>query len=332
MTGSEPRFALLGPGRVGSSISLALHQKGWICASIMYSRASRTELAKLRMIFPKSQLVRSRALQLSANGNNINRSHPMTDVVSRKRSTFEFDGRQPQVALRDFDLLLIAVEDDKLQSVAAWLSALRSLNWKGKVVLHTSGVVRVNVLSALKSRGAAVGGLHPIAAFASRYDAEAARGKYFDFFGDRAAEVAARRITRSLRSKLLIMNSEKERGLLHAACANASNSTVVAVRSAERLISTFIDSKNATGLIESLLSSTVENLREKRRMDSLTGPLKRGDVGVVAEHMKILQSDVDVLRFYRSWSLLGTKMLLEVERDKFQRARLKEIWKLLEGK
>lgn len=353
MTRTVLRFSIVGPGRVGSSIARALQQSGGRCSTIIYKDESRRELTRLRLAFPESHILDQLSLSASDEPttishylpplDSVNRSHTASRVITRSHDTvaqpsishqagFQKGKLRTGIALRDCDVIFIAVEDDKIPDVVSRLSALHGIDWKGKVVFHTSGVVRVKVLSALKEQGATVGALHPIAAFASRYDAEAAMGIYYDFFGANGALVAARKVTGSLHSKLLILKSERERSLLHVACATASNSTVIALRSAEQLISDFINAKDARSLIERLLSSTVRNLTDRKNLDSLTGPLKRGDAGVIAEHIKALESDRYLLRFYKAWSLLGIKILLEDERDRFQRARLKKIKKILEGK
>ncbi len=231
----------------------------------------------------------------------------------------------------EFDILFIAVQDDKIPDVVAQLSKLKGIEWKGKVVFHVSGTTGVDVLSDFRKKGAGVGAFHPVAAFASKFNAGAARKIYYDFFGDGGAGVIAGEIARHLDSKFLILKSEKERILLHLACAFVSNSTVIAVRSAERLISSFIQVNDAKNLIENLLRSTFRNLSDDSNMESLTGPLKRGDVNVISKHIEALENDRGLLQFYKSWSLLGVEELLKVEHDAPRRARLKQIKKILEG-
>jgi predicted short-subunit dehydrogenase-like oxidoreductase (DUF2520 family) len=259
--------------------------------------------------------------------------------LSRLKSVFHDADIVPHPSLvcSDFKILLIAVQDDKIQSVVTELSAFRQIDWSSKVVFHTSGMKRVGILSPLKKLGAAVGALHPIAAFANEYQPEAAHGICYDFFGDKAALSFARQITKLLTSRLIVLGSERQRALLHIASAIASNSTVVAVRSAEKLISSFVSPSDAKALTAGLLSSTVRNLSTNIGMKSLTGPLARGDVEVVSEHIKSLESERALLQFYKSWSQLGVELLLKDEHNRSRyspnkRRTLKEIRRLLEEK
>ena len=177
-----------------------------------------------------------------------------------------------------------------------------------------------------------MGALHPIAAFASKYSPANAKNIVFDFYGDEKALEAARRIVSTLDSNLLVLKSETQRSLLHAACTFISNATVVSVRAGERLISNFIDRDDVNLLTRKLLSSSVENLSNNNGVDSLTGPLIRGDAKVIAKHLKILENEGSLLQFYKSWSLLGIDLIMNNKPSKAQVMQLKEIKKMLEEK
>ena len=277
-------FSLVGPGRVGSSLAMALEGKGWECRHILPKDRSESQRRKLSSVFPAA------------------------DIVERASSLAD-----------DFEILFIAVQDDEIENVVDGLLAVNNISWKSKVVLHTSGVKSVGLLQPLRGRGASVGALHPIAAFANRYQPRSASEIYYDFFGDKKAQSVARRIAGLLNSKLIILKNERQRMLLHIASAIASNSTVVAIRSAEELVSGFIHPRDAKALMTALLSSTVSNLSENEGMKSLTGPLARADIEVISDHIKALESKKTLLQFYKSWSLLGIDSLLRDGHDRKSR-------------
>ncbi|MGH9528237.1 MAG: NAD(P)-binding domain-containing protein, partial [Terriglobales bacterium] len=68
-------------------------------------------------------------------------------------------------------LILLAVPDDALTGLARQLAAgvpgsgRTRGGWRGKIVLHTSGLHPAAVLAPLRRRGAAIGGLHPLMSF-----------------------------------------------------------------------------------------------------------------------------------------------------------------------
>ena len=291
MTNKGNRFSLVGPGRVGSSVGMALQEKGWNCVCVIQKNEKRKQLKKLKTTFETASV---------------------TNLLS---------------SLPDnFNVLLISVQDDEIRNVAAYLSAHARVDWSSKVVFHMSGITGVEVLRPLRKLGAATGALHPIAAFAAMYRPESAHNIFFDFHGDRRALLSARRILKTLDSTMLILRSKKERTLLHVASTIASNSTVVAVRAAEKLISDFINPRDAKALMASLLASTVNNLSSSDGILSLTGPLARGDIEVISEHLNALENEKMLLQFYKSWSRLGIQLLLNDRDD----ARLKKIKQILE--
>jgi len=296
-------FSLIGPGRVGSSLAQALCEAGWRCATIVRGKGNVKELSALKLAFPESCAAES-----------------IVDLLN------EFSRKDPFG-----DILFIAVQDDKITSIVEQLVQNENFECRGKVVFHVSGTISVQVLASLRERGASVGAFHPIAAFAKKFNSESARNIYYDFFGDQDAKSIARKITRQLKSRLLILKSEKERTLLHLAAAFASNSTVISVRSAERLVSNFIRKDDANKLMEGLLRSTLHNLYTGTGMESLTGPLKRGDVNVISQHLKALGNEHELLQFYKSWSLLGVEELLRVEHGAAKKQRLKQMKRILEA-
>ncbi|MCL5267198.1 MAG: DUF2520 domain-containing protein [Bacteroidetes bacterium] len=296
MTRSAVDFSLIGPGRVGSSVALALSESGYSCRSIVYKPLSRRERRLLTDKFPRANLVTS-----------------------------------PAKLLPDFKVLFIAVKDDQICDIAAELSRVSDIDWKCKTVLHFSGIVGLEALSNLQELGASTGALHPISPFAAKYSPEFARSIYYDFLGTATALRYAREIVKRLQSKLIVLHSEEERALLHIASVIASNSVVIAVKSAEEMISSFIKRRDSKSILNNLLSSTTENISSKDGIDALTGPLVRGDINVIESHIKALRGKVRVLQFYKSSSLLGIEAMLKQEHNGRRRTTLIKIKKLLEA-
>lgn len=295
MRGRATSFALIGPGRVGSSLAAGLVRAGWECSAIAYTSKERLESQVLRKKFPNTELVDS--LDLSN---------------------------------QDFRVLFVAVRDAQIPDVVSKLSSSTRIDWKEKTVLHFSGVAELAVLSKLRKLGASIGALHPISPFAARFSVDRAEHTYYDFLGSDEALITARKITRKLHSKLIRLHSEKERILLHAASVIASNSVVIAVKSAESMLSNFVKPADTGPLLGGLLNSTVDNISRNKRFGALTGPLIRGDLNVVAKHLKALKRDRYLLQFYKSSQLLGIEGLLREEAYRSIRTSLRRMKKLLE--
>ncbi|HQT91075.1 MAG TPA: DUF2520 domain-containing protein [Candidatus Kryptobacter bacterium] len=296
MRRSGVSFSIVGPGRVGSSLAKALVQEGWHCDSIVGQTGGGLREHELSRRLPGVHLVDS----ISSLG-------------------------------PDFDLLFLTVTDDHIGRVASELAVVRGIDWTGKTVLHTSGIVTVASLRKLKLAGAHTGALHPIAPFATPFSPRSARNIYYDFLGDDASRKLAFRVTKDLSSKLLVMRSERDRALLHISSVILSNFTVIGALTAEELLSDFILKKDIKMLSNRLLSSTFNNLNKAHGVSGLTGPLARGDLGIIGKHLKSLENNSALLQFYRSASLLGIRALLKAERRPARRKNLLEIKKLLEG-
>ncbi len=289
------RFSLVGPGRVGSSLALALSRHGWTCDAIVAGANNGSGIRELRKRFPSSKIIRS----LSSLGS-------------------------------DFDVLFLTVADGKIFATANELVKESGLPWEGKGVFHASGVVGVKALIGLKNSGALTGAFHPISPFASKFSPERAEGIFYDFYGDPRAVGIARRLASTLSSRLILPGSERERRLLHIASVIVSNFTVIGARAAENLLAGFVGPDDVGELIRGLLSSTANNLSNSTGGKSLTGPLARGDADVISSHLESLENKPLLLQLYKSSSLLGIDMVIREERDPNRRRNLKRIKKLLE--
>jgi predicted short-subunit dehydrogenase-like oxidoreductase (DUF2520 family) len=121
---SPGRLALVGPGRAGTALSLALQARGWTVTAV----AGRS---------PEADSTRRAAVALDA------RAVPVAD------------------AGRDADLVIVATPDDAIAGAAAELAAsLRA----GALVLHLSGARTLHEFDdlLLARPEAAVGSLHPL--------------------------------------------------------------------------------------------------------------------------------------------------------------------------
>lgn len=283
-------FSLIGPGRVGSSLALALEAIGWRANSFLVKEEHSASVNALKVHFPFANITSDVTLLVY-----------LSDVV------------------------LITVQDDEIAGMVKSLAKNPNIRWKSKVVLHMSGIVNLRVLRPLKKLGASVGALHPVAAFANEFNPVSAREIWYDFFGERPAQIVARRIVSALDSRFVVLRSENQRTILHLAASIASNSTAVAISAAEGMLKGLLKHKDAKELMQSLLFSTVRNLSENEGIRSLTGPLVRGDTEVIGRHLKALENNPTLSQFYKSWSLLGVDLLLKNGNNETRLRKIKEM-------
>ncbi len=183
------------------------------------------------------------------------------------------------------ELVLLAVPDDALADLVAGLAATEV--WQaGQIVVHTSGRHGVAVLAPALRRHVLPLALHPAMTFTGT-------AMDLDRLADCAFGVTAPDELRAVAEALVleiggnpVWVTEAERPTYHAALAHGANHLVTLVAEA-------MDVLRAAGVDEPrtvlgpLAQAALDNAL--RLGDAaLTGPVARGDVGTVAEHLRRL--------------------------------------------
>jgi predicted short-subunit dehydrogenase-like oxidoreductase (DUF2520 family) len=205
--------------------------------------------------------------------------------------------------------ILIAVPDDAVASVAAQLARKAGDDLRDRVVLHTSGALDTSVLEPLRQCGAAVGSTHPLQSF-NGVSVPPLEGKVFAIEGDEPAVRMARRIARSL-GGVPVGISAAMKPLYHAAGAFAAGLCLALEEAGVRLLMTAgLKQREAQRALLSLTRQVLENYEKLGPQKAWTGPLARGDFGVVAAHEEALrQVQPEFLEAYRAVSRLAAVVL-----------------------
>ncbi|HTC67531.1 MAG TPA: DUF2520 domain-containing protein [Candidatus Acidoferrum sp.] len=244
-------MAIIGAGRVGRALGRRLHELDWkIGAVITRSEAS-----------------------------------------ARKAGRFIGAGKARATLSREVlasRLILISTPDDAVARVAAELARIGAEELRGKVVLHTSGALNCSALKAVRDWGAAVGSMHPLQSF-SGVGIPPLEGKVFAIEGDPAAIRLARQIVRAL-GGLPVQIAGGSKVLYHAAAAFAAGHVLAIEETATRLM--MLSGMKRSEAIRALLQLTRQVLENFERLGpraAWTGPLARGDYGVVAAHLAAMK-------------------------------------------
>lgn len=190
--------------------------------------------------------------------------------------------------VRRADTIFITVPDDALEEMSSCISErIDAETIKDKVFLHCSGACTSDVLGSISEKGGYTGSLHPIQTFADRF--EGWRGLYsiyFGFEGSREAQKAAEIIVRAFNGQLLLLDRQAK-PLYHAAACVLSNYTVVLSYIAKGLLrAAGIDAEMGIKALAPLAAKTVKNIELLGPEAALTGPVSRGDSGVIARHIE----------------------------------------------
>jgi predicted short-subunit dehydrogenase-like oxidoreductase (DUF2520 family) len=265
-------ISILGAGRLGTSLGRALAVKGHRIAAL----ASR-RLASAR---------ESRRI--------VGQGKPLTGLAEAAAL-----GR----------IIIVSLPDDLLARTAVKLARSR-VDWHGKIVLHTSGLLSSEVLKPLRNCGASVGSFHPAQSFAAKSTPPSRfRGAWFALEGDAAAFTAARALVRELGGRSVAVAAGRKR-LYHTACAAASNYPVVLWQTAVELLEQAgLPAAAAQRLVVTLAKGTLRNVKKFDPARALTGPIVRGDIATVRGHLAALgRTSPRHLRVYREMGLAALEV------------------------
>jgi predicted short-subunit dehydrogenase-like oxidoreductase (DUF2520 family) len=265
-------LAILGAGRVGRALGRLLHERGW------------------------------RVLVVAAR----------SDATARKAAKFIRAGR-PFSGITHHSLaaktILISVPDDAIREIAAELARVGGQQLRGKIVLHTSGACDAGVLQAVREFGAAAASMHPMQTF-NGVSVPPLEGKIFAIEGDASAVRVARFIARSLGGVPVNITAEKK-PLYHAAGAFAAGLVLALEEAGVRMLRTSgLSQREALHALLSLSRQVLEHYEKLGAHKAWTGPLSRGDYGVVAANEEaIAQYHPEFLEAYAAVSRLSGHVL-----------------------
>ena len=266
----KPEVSIIGSGRLGTALAVALAGRRYSIRSLVARRAQRARQAA-SLLDADVQALAAKQLHL----------------------------------LRPADVFLITVPDDQIAGVAGELSKLTLT----AVALHTSGALSAEVLAPLRERGWRIGSVHPLMSVSDARDGDTAlRGGYWSVEGDKTALRLAKTIVSDLGGKSFSIRSE-DKPLYHAAAVMVSgNVTALFDVALEMLVQCGLTRKTARSVLLPLIASTVHNLETKDPADALTGTFSRGDVETVKRHLAALKNKdlAEALDLYR---LLGQRSL-----------------------
>ena len=230
-----------------------------------------------------------------------------SDAAGGSSGVLASAGEIPAI-LSESDVVIISVRDDRIPEVAARLVREQRLR-PHQVVLHTSGAISAGqALVAARPQVRAVGTLHPLVSFAgARFAVEELTSVVFGIEGDQPAQAVAARLVRALGARAVFLDAESL-PLYHVGAVLASN-YVVALADLARglLVKAGVPADQALPALIPLLASVVQNLSRVGLPDALTGPVERGDVSTVEQHLRILEARApEMLDLYR---LVGRDVL-----------------------
>ena len=243
-------LTIIGAGRVGRALGRALSEAGW----------------KIFGVVTRAKPSARRAVRFIGQGQ-------------------AFAGISRQVLAPKY--ILIATPDSAIPHVAENLARLFAEDWKGKIVLHTSGALDSQILQPLHAFGASVGSMHPLQTF-SGVGVPPLEGRVFAIEGDPGALRLARQMVRALGGDVLHLPASGK-VLYHAAASMAAGQVLALIEAATTaMMSLGVKRRDAVRALLPLARQVLNNVERLGPRAAWTGPLSRGDYGVIAAHFAAL--------------------------------------------
>lgn len=199
--------------------------------------------------------------------------------------------------------VLIAVSDKAIQTVAEQIAASPG---SVRIALHTSGAFGPEPLRALAQSSVSCGSMHPLQSIRDPQDSAALRGIAFAVTGDSDARAWAEEIAAALDGWVFPVDAHC-RTMYHAAAVMASNHVVAILDAAgDMMRMAGLPPGSVWTALAPLVRTSIENALRYGPLESLTGPVVRGDSDTVATHVHALKGDL--LNLYRAAALRALRM------------------------
>ena len=275
MLTKKSQIAVIGAGKIAHSLTSALIKAGYnIGAVISRNKASAGKLAKkFKIPFYSNKL----------------KSIP-------KENKFFF----------------LTVPDNQIEKTAKALSK-PNLDFKNALFIHVSGALDINELKSLKKKKANVASFHIMQTFPSTKIVDISDCTVAIEAEEKAVKDFLNKLALDLRLKPFLLKPGNKI-YYHLAGVFASKFLVGNLYSSEKMFQLSKKGKaNFNDIIDSIVNSTINNIKDAGTSKALSGPVERGDYETIEKHLKALKKKDK--RLYTSY-IIQSLNLLEVVKDK----------------
>ncbi len=222
-----------------------------------------------------------------------------------------------QEIIKESDILFITTPDDIISIIDSELS---KFDLNSKSICHTSGSLKSNVLCNAKHSGAFIYSIHPIFAFSNKnMNLNELEKIYFSIEGDIFDDSMVLKLFEIIGNNFF-ERDEKTSSIYHLANVFISNLTLSLL---EIGISYFkilgLSEEEALKAVKPLINGNIENIFSSGFVNSLTGPVLRGDINTIEKHISVINDeDKDI------YNLLSLNLLKLVALKNSEGLRIEE--------
>jgi predicted short-subunit dehydrogenase-like oxidoreductase (DUF2520 family) len=285
------KITVIGIGKVGSALAIELSGKGFEIAALVDRNLTRLKKIRLRC--------KCKEISVSLN----------SDVV------------------KNSDVLIVCLKDDDIKK---YIKEIQKYNFKGKILLHTSGLLTSDVFKILNAGNMNTGTFHPAQTFTklSFLNNGLLSGIYFGIEGGKNATGFIKMAVKKLKSDYVLIPKNKK-ALYHLSCVVSSNFLAANFYLLKEFSKSLnINESKFLEILKPLFYNTAKNIHEAGVLDSLTGPVSRGDINTINSHLNLLHGKFPkYVEYYKATS----KVLAEVAGFKRKDINFKKILGILKN-
>ncbi len=278
---TKKAVAIIGAGSVGSSVGCLLSRAGYRITSVVTRSIASASIA----------------------AGFIGAGEPTTNV---------------KTAVSGAEIVFITTPDRAIKEVCQAVAQSGGLA-SGTVVVHMSGAHTLDLLDAARAVGASRAVLHPLQSVPSRQQGlQNLPGSSFRVEADPEAEGVAKELVTALGGHELKMSKwrsdRNSAALYHAGAVAVSNYFVAVVAFGLEFYEALgADRREALKAVLPLIRGTLDNIESIGVPRALTGPIDRGDIETIREHLDAMrQRAPELLPLYRALA----RQTVAVARDK----------------
>ncbi|CAN5710767.1 DUF2520 domain-containing protein [soil metagenome] len=193
---------------------------------------------------------------------------------------------EPQAVLDEADLIFLTVPDDAIAGAAEELHL-----YSGQALVHTSGALPALVLAPAMAAGTSSASFHPLVAFADHDQALAdLHGATVALEGDASLMPVLAELAEAVGARPVRL-PEGGKAAHHAAAMLAAGGLVGLLDAIVQVAAVAgLDQQQALAVYTPLARQALANSERLGIDRALTGPLLRGDVGTVRDHLAVLRA------------------------------------------
>ena len=249
--------------------------------------------------------------------NNINVRGYYSKTLSSAKDAAIFTNSKYYESLKsiidDCDTIFITTPDGVIEQI--W-NSISQMSIKNKIICHCSGSLSSNIFSNIEDHGAYGYSIHPMIAFSDKYNSyKHLKGATITIEGSNEYLDTFKDTFKSLDNKFKVI-SKNDKAKYHAASVFVSNNVIALFDTGIKLLNDCgFTEEEAKKSLYPLAINNIKNIGQNGIVDSLTGPIERGDLATVERHLEALDKEDRELYILLSKKLIQIAKIKNKNRD-----------------